>query len=177
MQYLTNKSIQIKVGDWVLIGVCTLLAVSTVSAFIKSYMEKDNEVLAALVLFFFLFIILTVFRIRVVLNRVAAQKIARQLNTVTEDSVKLRELSNATGIRPEDKLSKKIAELINSGYLANIKLDYYGESVMLLIESDASRKVQYTTVSCPSCGAANRVRAGRETTCEYCGAKIAKSEK
>ena len=87
--------------------------------------------------------------------------------------VTIEELKRFTG-KSQEKIIKELKAAFGRGYFSGCALQEGGSPCVIL--SDA-RKVSPTrqgflTVTCPNCGASNRIRVGSISMCEYCNSPL-----
>ncbi len=87
------------------------------------------------------------------------------------------QLAAATGVAVETA-KENILEMIDKGYFVNTYVDFDRNCLVFLQvggapESASTQQsessVEYASVSCPGCGATNRIRKGTVGECEFCG--------
>jgi hypothetical protein len=87
------------------------------------------------------------------------------------------QLAAATGVAVETA-KENILEMIDKGYFVNTYVDFDRNCLVFLQEGaspesastqQSESSVEYASVSCPGCGATNRIRKGTVGECEFCG--------
>lgn len=95
-----------------------------------------------------------------------------------EPSQSITKLAAGTGQAP-DVVEKSLKEMIQKNYFKDTYIDQSKNSIIFnqdgyIVELD---NIEYITVKCKGCGAANKVAKGSASECEYCGSKINTNKK
>lgn len=163
--YLTQKSLKGYAGRATAAAICTFIAAVTVSTTADFVMQKEWDTVGASVLILALLLFSVYRNMRHIMFCREAQQIARHLICRTEECVSIEQL-NADIAKP--RLAKKISDLIDRGYLQNVRVDAQKRSIVLTAPNQRVVNDEIVAMECPNCGAQNQVTRGRVGRCFYC---------
>ena len=172
-RYLQKKAQARRPLDVPLLVLCGLMVVIAFSAIPPSdYLADATSFLAfALVLALFVAPMARILRKRRMWRD--ARAMARFFASQQKATVPLSALGDAAKLKNP---GKRLAQLMDRGYLCNVQLDLAG-SVALLTglprrAPEAAKPVEYIDVVCPHCGGTTRALPGRPCRCDYCDSML-----
>lgn len=87
----------------------------------------------------------------------------------------IHKLASATGAAAE-KVKENILKMIHKGYFVNVYIDFERNCFVFSQESSSAQQTESSAesvrVSCPGCGAKNKIQKGTVGECEFCGSYL-----
>jgi ribosomal protein S27E len=93
----------------------------------------------------------------------------------TDPNHSIHKLAAATGATAE-AVKENILKMIHKGYFVNAYIDFERNCLVFSQDNSSAQQAEssaeYVRISCPGCGAKNKIQKGTVGECEFCGSYL-----